>query len=289
MIVNMSGRLRVLDNFERDQTLPKFKARPAPTGYRMGSISIGDDSMDSEIGEDSDEEPLVMIKSPFRSSKFVPSGVLTVSTVPQERGLWATVKDWFQSAPRTEPSQMSVQEFFRSVHDSVEELVVVDHRADGYNRLLHEAKANGQVALVEQLLAGLAAARSESQLVAMGMTRVVSEETLIGFVTKCERGLRLDWLKNFTRPIPADVQAKKVAADQRGVFDAYVVLHFDPENKGSALTQAEVEKKRDPILFGLMEDRRVLYFVGDWVDEYCDLTLDKLADTMGASAVGDIT
>lgn len=287
MIVNSSGRLVVLDNFERDRTLPKFKVNPVPTGYKSGSI--GEDDMDSEeVSEVSIES------SPFRSSKFISNGFLTFNTEPQKRGLWARVKNWLQtdvreSAPRVERSQMSVQEFFRSVHDSVEELAVVDHRADGYNRLLHEAKANGQTALVEQLLAGLAATRGESQLVALGMTRTVSEETLIGFVGKCERGLRLDWLKNFTRPIPSDVQARKVAADERGVFDAYVVLHYDPEGTGSALTQAEVEKKRDPILFGLMENRRVLYYVGDWVDEYCDLTLDKLADAMGASAVGKIT
>lgn len=282
----------VLDNFERDRTLPKFKAKAklAPTGYVTKYQNPSDDSdSEGDTDEDSEGSMTPMGVTPFRSAQFVSNGggFLTIPPVPRERGLWSRIKGWFRPAPAYE--QVSVQEFFRSVHDSVEELTVVDHRAEGYNRLLQEAKANGQVALVEQLLMGLAAARNEAQLVALGMTKVISEDTLIGFERKCERGLRLDWLKNFTRPIPAEIQAKKLAADEREVFDAYVVLHYDPQNKGSALTQAEVEKKKDPILFGLMEGRRVLYYVGDWVDEHCDLTLDKLADTMGAGAVGDIT
>lgn len=292
-IVNTFGRLVVLDNFQRDRTLPKFKvpAKSAPTGYAtkyQPNPSEGSDS-ESDTDEESSEDSFPPMRStPFRSVQFSNGGgVLTIPAVPQKPGLWAKIKRWFKPAPAYE--QVSVQEFFRSVHDSVEELKVVDHRAEGYNRLLREAKANGQVALVEQLLAGLASTRGEAHLVALGMTKVISEDTLIGFERRCERGLRLDWLKNFTRPIPAEIQAKKLAADERGVFDAYVVLHYDPQNKGSALTQAEVEKKKDPILFGLMEGRRVLYYVGDWVDEHCDLTLDKLADTMGAGAVGDIT
>lgn len=39
--------------------------------------------------------------------------------------------------------------------------------------------------------------------------------------------------------------------------------------------------KKDPILFGLMTERRVLYFVGDWVDDFCNLTLDQIADVLG--------
>lgn len=29
-----------------------------------------------------------------------------------------------------------------------------------------------------------------------------------------------------------------------------------------------------------MENSRKLYYIGDWEDEYCDLTLDKFLDTI---------
>jgi hypothetical protein len=51
----------------------------------------------------------------------------------------------------------------------------------------------------------------------------------------------------------------------------------------TADTKEEIARKKDPILFGLIEDRRRLYFVGDWEDEYCNLTLDKIADAVSGS------
>lgn len=44
---------------------------------------------------------------------------------------------------------------------------------------------------------------------------------------------------------------------------------------------AAEKKDKDPILFGTFQDRKQkvcvdrFYYLGDWVDEYCDLTLDQ--------------
>lgn len=60
-----------------------------------------------------------------------------------------------------------------------------------------------------------------------------------------------------------------------------VVPHYDPEAKSWAETHADRAARRDPILFGVLAGRRQLYFVGEWIDEYCDLSLDQIADTLG--------
>ena len=44
-----------------------------------------------------------------------------------------------------------------------------------------------------------------------------------------------------------------------------------------------MDKKRDPILFGLIKGSRKLYYICDWIDEYCDLTLSQLIDKIGES------
>lgn len=89
----------------------------------------------------------------------------------------------------------------------------------------------------------------------------------------------MDYIKNYARPIPQEVIDKKLKADNLHVFDNYVVLHYDPQKKSYAQTSKEKEierqKKADPILFGLIKGSRNLYYVADWIDEYCDLTLDK--------------
>lgn len=97
------------------------------------------------------------------------------------------------------------------------------------------------------------------------------------FVKGCEKGLCLDWVADFVRPIPQSVVETKQKCDEIGFFDNYVVLHFDPDNKATTeKARQEAVRPRDPILFGIMLGSRRLYFVGDWVDEFCDLTPQKI-------------
>lgn len=35
-------------------------------------------------------------------------------------------------------------------------------------------------------------------------------------------------------------------------------------------------KRKDPILFGVIAGSNKLYFIGDWIDEYCDLRFDDV-------------
>jgi hypothetical protein len=98
----------------------------------------------------------------------------------------------------------------------------------------------------------------------------------------------LDYVKNFTRIIPDKFLEIKKSLDEKCIFDNYCVMHYDLKLEGYALTHKEVEeekKKKDPILFGLIQGSRKLYYIGDWVDEYCDLTLEKFIDEFGKSAI----
>ena len=45
--------------------------------------------------------------------------------------------------------------------------------------------------------------------------------------------------------------------------------------------EREEAKRKDPILFGVLAGSRKLYYITDWVDEYCDLSLEKFVDTIG--------
>jgi hypothetical protein len=184
---------------------------------------------------------------------------------------------------------LTVEEYFASMKNSVEELKLVNERARGYDAALLAARKNRQTALVEQLEGKLRVLRAETQLVAIGYTRFITEETVVAFTKKASRGLRLDWIRNFARVIPDDVLALKARADELDVFDNYVVLHYDPHGKSWAETQAQRQARRkDPILFGVLKDSRRLYFVADWIDEFCDLTLEDIADQMGSAAVEEL-
>src|SRR4030042_1990609 len=66
--------------------------------------------------------------------------------------------------------------------------------------------------------------------------------------------------------------------EKKALFDGYVVVHTDPNNTSVMKT---VEEKKDPILFGVISESDRFYFIADWKDELCDLTLEKIIDKLG--------
>jgi hypothetical protein len=297
-VFDNQGRLNIFEDFRVDRDLPKFQ----PTDLdQLQSIRLGDSDSEMMSHDQFERRASIRSRRSGRLSITATNTTLMVSgadvgprvrlTWPQRILFW--ILRWMSPEgdnlmlstekpdgwPVT-PPEITVHEFFSSIKDSQADLEVVDGRARGYEAALERARQTGQKALAEQLEAGIEAVRAETQLHAMGLTRVLTEETLVDFVKKSPRGLRLDWIRNFTRVVPDDVLTAKVECDKRGIFDNYVVLHYDPEAKSWAETEAEKNARKDPILFGVVEGRRVLYFVGEWVDEYCDLSLDQIADVL---------
>lgn len=95
--------------------------------------------------------------------------------------------------------------------------------------------------------------------------------------------LALKPLAEFPRPIPKENanEIKKALP----LFDHIMILYTDyTQNDREAHEKEQIEK--DPIAFGILRYENGntqgysnhLIFITDWIDEYCDLTLDKLID-----------
>jgi hypothetical protein len=182
------------------------------------------------------------------------------------------------SSGKTNPMQILL-----SVRGNMKEAQDYSNRVKLYDEVIKQAKVAGQIARVEQLMKARTIVQWESLLIAAGFKQFLSEDTTVEFASKCQKGLRLDWVANFARPIPGDVIAKKVEADALMVFDNYVVMHYDPGQTAFTLTKEQEEAKKDPILFGVIEGVRKLYFIGDWKDDECSLTMDEVAQVLGKS------
>lgn len=159
------------------------------------------------------------------------------------------------------------------------------NRVKEYQNMIIRVDKTGQEALKEQLFTDLCVNKYESALYAANIYRVVTEEQLVKFAKKCPKGLSLTYITNFMHVIPDEVIKAKETIDKLEVFDNYVILHYDPDKKGYKMTEKEKEqeykRKKDPILFGVIAGVRKLYYIGDWIDEYCDLTLETIVDTLG--------
>ena len=183
-----------------------------------------------------------------------------------------------------EADVMDVIKFFTLVKStSKESAITYKNRVEKYLIALHNASSIGQTALQEDLIKGLVTNRYESVLFSEGYYYAIDEETIVDFINKCEKGVKLEYLKNFNRPIPQNIIDKINKINNLEVFDNYVVLYYDPDGKFSKETAEEEAKRKDPIIFGLIAGSKKLYYVGDWIDEYCDLTLEKFVETLGVS------
>lgn len=160
-------------------------------------------------------------------------------------------------------------------------------RIEPYMVALKQANELGQKALADKLTAEIFNNKYESILYAENFHYKITEEELVYFIKKTEKGVRLDYIENFVRPIPKEVAEIKKKADSLLVFDNYCILHYDPELKSYKQTKEQEEelrrKKSDPILFGMINGSRNLYYITDWIDEYCNLTLEEFVKVSGIS------
>ena len=187
-----------------------------------------------------------------------------------------------ESEVKEDEKYMDALQFFSMVKASSKESVATYRdRVSDYLKSIHNAVTVGQTALVEDLLRGLVTNKYESVLFAEGLYYVVNEQQMVSFVKQCEKGIKLEYVKNFTRPMPQDIVDKIAKINQLEVFDNYVVLYYDPDGKIYKETAKEEAKRKDPIIFGVIAGSEKLYYVADWIDEYCDLTLEAFIDAIG--------
>lgn len=165
-----------------------------------------------------------------------------------------------------------------------------------FDELIKQARNQGQTALAEETEKHLSVFLYECILKDCGFETYIEASDLIKAmlifdqeakngekvdVKRCLSGFQMTWLENFTRFIPLEISAKKEQADELLIFDNYVVLHYDPNRAAEKLTKKEKnELKKDPILFGVIENSNKLYFIGDWKDEFCDLTFKEIENKL---------
>lgn len=274
MLNSNESKLKIFENFQIDYNLPKHTI----TNTSDSNISIGGSflSTNPDWSVESDSSTYYNGKQNWIKQLIN----------------WISGKTTEIKVKREEKKKLNPSEFFKEISSTLEFKTFDSQkyvkRVDGYLSAIENAKKLGQTALVEKLENEIELIKSESLLFGIGNIKTITEEQIIHFYKKSKKGLRLDWIKNFTRIIPNKIVKQKIKIDNLKVFDNYVILHFDPNEEAYSMTKAE---KEDPIIFGVIQGSRKLYYIADWKDKYCDLTLDTLIDEFGKHAINanDIT
>lgn len=188
--------------------------------------------------------------------------------------------------------EMTPYQYFQFVKSKVNEINDEDLNKlySISSELLEKYKKTGQVKAAKKLAFHIKSILKEKEIIDLGITKFVYRDDIENYIDNIAKDVvKIIELKNYPREIPDELV--ETIEKTKDIFDEMYVLFTDYTGE----VEKKVEKERDPILFGSFIDRTVdemsqrMYYLGDWVDEYCDLTLDKLVSQTNKSIVKEIS
>lgn len=186
---------------------------------------------------------------------------------------------------------ISPKEYFNSVkgfkHESTK--ADIEKYAAVQDTLMKKALITGQKEQLAKLKFISTCLKKEAVLIDYGITSFVYKEDILAYADKIsDKSIHITELENFPREVPDEVVEQIAKLKEAKLFDQYFIVYTDYAEMEPEL-KAKVQKERDPILFGTFVDSHShgvkmlhnrFYYIADWEDEYCDLTLSKMVETM---------
>lgn len=183
-----------------------------------------------------------------------------------------------------EIKELTPQEYFEQVkerkHSITDEELLKAY--DNCLELLNKYKITGQKKGMRKLIFHLDCIEKEREIVKMGITTFIYRDDIEEYIdTVAKDTVKIIELENYEREIPDEIV--EVISKVKDKFDQLYIVFTDYTGK----VERQVEKERrakDPILFGTFQNQKSrtvidrFYYLGDWEDEYCDLTLDRMVN-----------
>lgn len=187
-------------------------------------------------------------------------------------------------AENNEVIELSPSEYFEQVKEKKNHITDEDLRKvyDNCLELLNKYNVTGQKKGMRKLMFHLECIEKEREIVRMGIDTFVYRDDIEEYIDNVAKNtVKIIELENYEREIPDEIV--DVISKVKDKFDQIYVVFTDYTGKVEKQVQKE-RRERDPILFGTFQNqtnRTVIdrfYYLGDWEDEHCDLTLDKMVN-----------
>lgn len=186
--------------------------------------------------------------------------------------------EFYVKMNNNDDEKISATEYFQRLKNSKQSISDKD-LIQFYNNCLQmkeQFEKTEQIDAIKKLVFLIETVTREKKVLDLGINQYVFRNSIDEFIEHVSKDeLSFIELSRYERIVPDDIIEKVEKC--KDVFDNMYVLFTDY----SQTHKKKYEREHDPILFGVFEkdgyvhDR--FYFIGDWVDEYCDLTLDKFA------------
>ena len=180
--------------------------------------------------------------------------------------------------------ELTPSEYFEKIKDKKHTIDDEKLRSvyDNCLELINKYKITGQRKAIKKLMFHLDCIEKEREIVKMGITTFIYKDDIEEYIDNVAKDtVKIIELENYEREIPDEIV--DVIAATKDKFDQLYIVFTDYTGKVERQIQKE-RRDKDPIIFGTFQDqsnRTVIdrfYYLGDWEDEYCDLTLDKMVN-----------
>lgn len=164
---------------------------------------------------------------------------------------------------------------------------------DNCLEMLNKYKITGQTKGMQKLMFHIECIEKEREIVKAGIDTFVYRDDIEFYIDNvADDVVKIIDIQSYEREIPDEIV--EIIELVGGMFDQLYIVFTD--YTGDVERQVEEERRsKDPILFGVFQNRSTrsvidrFYYLGDWVDEYCDLTLDKLVNESANAGRRNIT
>lgn len=149
---------------------------------------------------------------------------------------------------------------------------------------IEKAEKIGQKFLAEKLKRHIYLLMKEKVLLKYNINKYVSLYDINRFIDGIEDYVvKFCEIMAFPRIIPNNVVDRIQQMKDLGLFSEFYIVFTDYTDEEIISEKAKKQRQinRDPIVFGVIDgyqDR--YYFIADWVDEYCDITFDKMVSKL---------
>jgi hypothetical protein len=179
-----------------------------------------------------------------------------------------------------EENKVSVEFYFNHIKGNFSRLESASLSKKFNNLQFHlEGTVEEQIALKQELERLGAIIYVQQQLLIKGFELFTTKSIINEFMYKVKvKTPQLMELEKFSRILPNHAIERLKEAKETKLLDKFWVLTWNPSSEQLQTMEEKIISK-DPILFGQISfDPDKFYYIADWEDEYCDLTLEKFIE-----------
>lgn len=196
-----------------------------------------------------------------------------------------------ENVNEVEVSELDPQEYFDYLKSKIKTISDsdLDEFYNGCLTLVEKYKTTGQKKILNKIKFLIDCVEKEKKILEMGINKFVYRDDIEDYIDNISKdAIKIIEIENYPRDIPDEIV--EVVSKTKDIFDKLYVVFTDYTGKVQKQVEAE-RRRKDPILFGTFQrvvsfgsDSQInerFYYLGDWEDEYCDLTLDKFLREAG--------